>query len=128
MYLSSARPRRPGQSGPRHRAGFSLIELLVAVILVDVGLLALVQTSAIVVRRRNEARARESAVAAAAARVEEILASPCGTAEGAANATASSETWTSSVAGTTRDVSDSVSFRRPAASSHAFVLHTRTSC
>lgn len=127
MLFACAHPRL-GQPGKRRRSGFSLVELLVAVILVDVGLLALVQTSAIVVRRRNEARAREAAVSTAAARVEQLLASPCATATGTAIAPASSETWTSLVNGSIRDVSDSVSFGQPAPASHAFVLHSRTSC
>src|SRR5262249_25131852 len=128
MRFAPARHPRHDQSSEGQPSGFSLVELLVAVVLVAVGLLALVQTSAVVVRRRNEARAREAAVSTAATRVEQLLSSPCAAAEGASDARAASETWTSRVNGTTRDVSDSVSFGRSALSSHVFVLRTRTSC
>ncbi len=108
------------------RAGFSLVELLVAIILVEVALLAVVQTTAVVVRRRNEAHARAGAVSAATARVEQVLASPCGAVAGASTAPAVIEAWSSRLLAGSREVSDSVAFGLP--SFHTFVLRTRLPC
>lgn len=97
-----------------------------AIVLIDAGLLAVVQTTAVVVRRRNEARARAIAAYAAATRLEQLLASPCATTSGAAGTAGLTETWSSRLTGRTRDVSDSVVFGAPA--SHLVVLRTRVLC
>src|SRR5690242_4271343 len=90
--------------GRTRRPGFSLVELLVAIILIDVGLLAVVQTHAVVVRRRNELRAQSAAVAAAASRVERLVAAPCAPATGAAASPVYDETWLVRPSGQTREI------------------------
>ena len=120
-------PARASARAPARRArGFTLVELLVAIVLIDAGLLAVVQTTAVVVRRRNDARARAIAAYAAATRLEQLLASPCATTSGASGTAGLTETWSSQLAGHTRGVSDSVAFGVPA--SHVVILRTRVLC
>jgi Tfp pilus assembly protein PilV len=110
----------------RHELGFSLLELLVAILLVDVAILAIVHTHAIVVRHRNETHARAAAVNAAASRIEQILASPCVASSGSALQRASAEFWSSRLDAATREISDSLEFG--ASARHRFVLRTRSQC
>src|SRR5690242_17974630 len=113
----------PPQCRRAHRRGYSLVELLVAIILVDAGLLAIVQTHAVVVRRRNETRVRAAALAAAASRVELLVAAPCGPASGTAASSVYTETWLALPDTRTREISDSVTFGAGAA--HRVALRTR---
>jgi hypothetical protein len=62
----------------RSRYGFSLIELLVAIVLLDVALLVLVSATAVSARQFAEARQRARAAAAIQNRLEWALATPCG--------------------------------------------------
>lgn len=117
-------PRSPRRSN--RESGFSLLELLVAILLVDVAILGIVHTHAIVVRNRNEMRARSAAVIGAADRIEQILASPCTAGSGSSVLPASAEFWSSSLAGQTREISDSVVFG--ASAPHMVVLRTRFPC
>jgi len=121
MCSPSGRARRA-----RHELGFTLLELVVAILLVDVAILAVLHTHAVVVRNRNEMRARSAAVDAATARVEQIIASPCVAAAGSTLIPSSAEFWSSSVDATTREISDSMVFGVSAR--HTFVLRTRSSC
>jgi prepilin-type N-terminal cleavage/methylation domain-containing protein len=66
----------------RARRGFTLVELLVAIVILNVGLLALVAGSAAVVRRHTAIRARSAAIGAAAARVARFVTSPCSSSAG----------------------------------------------
>jgi len=108
------------------RNGYSLLELLVAIVLIDVGLLAIVQTHAVVVRRRNEIRARSAAVGAAASRVEQLVAAECAATSGAAASRGYDEIWLVHPAGRTREISDSVAFG--AGASHRLTLRTKLPC
>jgi len=119
---------RPHRSPPRRLkrdSGFSLVEALVALVLVDVALLAIVHTHAVVVRRRNEMRARSAAIAAATTRVEQLLASPCTAASGVVSTRLLSEIWSQRIDPHVREVADSVVFGAP---SHDVVLRTRLPC
>src|ERR1700759_1026125 len=92
------------------RHGFTLVELLVAVVLLNVGLLALVGASAALVRRHVAVRARSAAVRAASARLELLAASPCVASDGsAARPDGLDEYWSASPpANAVRDIADSV--------------------
>ena len=116
--------------GARIRRGFSIVELIVAMMLVAVGLLSLVGANTVFVRRRNEARQRLAAVAAAANRVARLSSGSClptnGTASGSLGI---SEHWSVVLrAGTnaTREIADSVLFG--ANPVHYVVLRTRLPC
>jgi Tfp pilus assembly protein PilV len=124
MRFAPADPRSPRRS--RNESGFSLLELLVAILLVDVAILGIVHTHAIVVRNRNEMRARSAAVIGAADRIEQILASPCTAGSGSSVLPAAAEFWSSSLEGQTREVSDSIVFGSSAP--HMVVLRTRLPC
>jgi|SRR5215831_1744567 len=110
----------------RHDLGFTLLELLVAIVLVDVAIFAVLHTHAVVVRNRNEARARSAALDAATARVEQIIALPCVATAGSTLIRGSAEFWSSSIDATTREISDSIVFG--ASARHSFVLRTRSLC
>lgn len=110
------------------RRGFSLIELLVALIVVDVGLLALVGTMFVLVRDRSELRARSAAIRAASARLDWLGAGPCRPQIGSATASAPlTERWSVAIgANATRELTDSVTFGVDGA--HAIVVRSRLPC
>ena len=62
---------------PRRRSGFTLVELLVALVIFDVALLALAGDAAMLVRLRGAAARREQGRAAALSRVAGWRASGC---------------------------------------------------
>jgi prepilin-type N-terminal cleavage/methylation domain-containing protein len=113
----------------KNRRGFTLVELLVAILLIDVGLLGLVAGSAIVVRRQNEIRLRGIATGAASNRVQQLVASGCHSAQGSAVvAPGINERWSVSGSGSaTRDIDDSVSYVL-AGVNRSVVLRTRVVC
>lgn len=63
------------------RKGFTLVELMVAMMLFSVGLLALASTSAVVVRQMGDAGNMSIAATAASARIEQLRAVSCTTAQ-----------------------------------------------
>lgn len=111
-----------------HRRGFSLIELLVAIIIVDVGVLALAATTLALVRQRTELRARAAAVRAASTRLEWLGAGPCQPTSGSSAPLALIvEHWdVQPGANATRELSDSLRFG--SGNAHTFVLRTRLPC
>jgi Tfp pilus assembly protein PilV len=116
---------RPRVPRPLCRSGYSLLELLVAIILIDAGLLAIVQTHAVVVRRRNEIHARAVAVGAAVSRVEQLVAAPCAATSGSASG-AYEENWLVRPGGRAREISDSLAFG--AGATHRLTLRTKLAC
>ena len=112
----------------KNRRGFTLVELLVAVLLIDVGLLALVAGSAIVVRRQNELRLRGLAASAAANRIQQLMAMGCHSAAGSALVAAGvTEQWSVSGQSGTRDLFDSVAYTF-GGTSRSVVLRSRIAC
>ena len=115
---------------PRTPSGFTLVELIVSLALVDGLLLALVATSAYVTRELGIATARGAAIAAAYARMERLASLSCGPPRsGQATLGPSIQEWWSDspASGSTRVISDSVALitRRGRA---AVVLRGRRSC
>lgn len=111
------------------RRGFTLVEVIVAIFLIDVGLLALVGSSALLVRQTHELRLRSTAVRIAANRLESLGAAPCSGAAGSAvDARGLREDWTVSLLpNRVRELRDSVAFHVGARPSHV-VLRTRLPC
>ena len=71
------RQRKHVQSPPRARAGFTLAELLVALMVFSVGALAMVATSANVMTLITASKNRALAASVAASRFERMRAQPC---------------------------------------------------
>ncbi len=96
------------------RAGFSLIELMVAVLLLDVGVLALAATAAGVVRLTTAGGREGSAALLAAARREALRVSACGVdslgAAGADTEGPFAVSWSVAPGGTDRTVRVRVSY------------------
>lgn len=111
------------------RAGFTLVELLVAIVLIDVGILALVAGSAVALRTRNDLRARSLAARIASDRVQSLAALPCtGIVGAAAGPSGMRERWSVVlVPDRVREIRDSVAFVSGGVA-RAVVLATRLPC
>jgi Tfp pilus assembly protein PilV len=106
-----------------------LVELLVAILLIDIGLLALVAGSALIARQVGEGHVRATAVRIALNRLESAAALPCVAGRGSAtSAHAIEEEWAVTIlpAGE-REIVDSVRFLQ-SSGPRTVVLRTRTPC
>ena len=74
------RYRRSGArtTGRANRRGFTLVELMIAVVLLSVGMLALAGSAAMVVRSMTTATMRTRAATLAASRLDELRSGGCG--------------------------------------------------
>ncbi|HEX4468649.1 MAG TPA: hypothetical protein VH080_03905 [Gemmatimonadaceae bacterium] len=93
------------------RGGFSLIELLVALVLLEVGLLALVGMAAGSTRETNASRREAAALSLASARLERTASLACrGSDSGVSSAGPGLTEWYAEIVGPngTRVISDSV--------------------
>lgn len=113
----------------RVRPGFTLVELLVAVVLIEMGLLALVATGASLARQTTTTRARLAAINAASNRLQLLGALPCTTTIGSGSGPSGVvERWSADLLpNETRELRDSVTFFAMG-STHAVVLRTRLPC
>ena len=111
------------------RRGFTLVEVLVAVLLLDIGLLALAAGSAALVRQTNLLRARTVALRLAEARLEMLGAHGCVVASGSASSPLGfSEDWSSQlIGGLALELSDSVTFTFHR-QTRSIALRTRLPC
>lgn len=95
----------------RCRHGFTIVELLVATLLVQVGLLATVAGSAVIVRSIRDDEARWRAVQRASNRIEWLAAAACAPAAiSTTYADGAREAWRVVVSEGVRDLRDSVTF------------------
>ena len=120
-----------GRLASRHRRGFTLIELIVALLVVDVALLALVGSATTFSREVAIAALRARAQAGAIARMERLASVSCSGAVFGDSiwAPAIHEWWTvASPTGRTVEISDSLVYTTSGGSSHFFVLRTRARC
>lgn len=67
------------------RSGFTIVEVLVAILILSVGMLALVGSAAVVVRQTGTAARQTQAAAYAQSRFERLRASPCASLTGGAD-------------------------------------------
>ena len=95
---------------PRPRRGGSLIELLVALILLDLALLSLATIGAVTAKRLGDAGRRSRAALAANNRLERLAALPCSAAAGGSVPIERGviESWTAVRVGQSMEVSDSI--------------------
>lgn len=116
---------------PRRRrtAGFTLIEVLIAVLLLDVGLLALASACAVLIRQTTLARSRATALQLATNRLETLSATACAASDGSASAAwGFRETWSVQLIPIgAREIRDSVSFTVQGRTG-SVVLRTRLPC
>lgn len=84
--------RRPATST---RAGFTLVELMVAMLMFTVGLLALASTSTVIVSQMGDSRRMSVAASVAQTRIERLRSGACATTyTGTSNTRGVSESWT----------------------------------
>lgn len=137
-FVFSPRYRRSCEhrSAPRQRArrrvarrGFTLTELLVALLLVDIGVLALVASGAAVVRELSGGIARTLAIDAARTRIERLasLDCPVATSGSAVIAPAVREWWSATTHDGTRELADSAQWLERG-SRRSIVVRTRIPC
>lgn len=95
------------------RRGFTIIEILVALVLLDVGLLALVGASAAITRNSRVTRTGMLALTTAVSRLERLASTPCGADRSgmASGGNGITESWTETTGrNETRTLADSVRF------------------
>lgn len=110
------------------KRGFTLVELLVALVLLDCAILALVGTLALLSREIAAATAKSRALTAAQARIARLAASSCGASRSGALEGPPREWWTDRpTASRTRILVDSVEYQARGVS-RAVVLRTRAPC
>ena len=89
--------RRSTSDAPpaRDRKGFTLVELMVAMMLMSVGLFALASSSAVIVRQMGEASSMNIASSVAQTRVERLRTATCtAAATGTGTTRGITESWT----------------------------------
>jgi prepilin-type N-terminal cleavage/methylation domain-containing protein len=115
---------------PRCRRAFTLVELLIALVVFDVALLAFAADAATLVRLRARAERRDAGRTAALSRLARLRAAGC-PAPVAGHATPVAgvqEYWRVQATGpATRRIRDSVAFGTPAAPA-SFVLQSTLAC
>ena len=124
------RPRfvstRPIRRSP---AGFTLVEAIVAIVIIEIGLLALTASTGIVIRETSIVRARSTALEIARNRVEMLAATPCASTSGESAAPVGfREAWSAQLMpGPAREIRDSVVFTVQRVT-RTVVLQTQTPC
>jgi type II secretory pathway pseudopilin PulG len=124
------RDRREAARASCGRKGFTIVELLIALVLLDVGLLALVGLAASIVRDADGSRIRSNALSVASARLERMASLACqGGGSGVAQPSAGVTEWFSESPSPndTRIITDSVAFVT-ARGVRTFVLRTGARC
>ena len=100
----------------RRRSGFTVIEVIVAIMVLTVGVLGLAGAAAIVTRMMASAEVQSDAAAVAAARFERLRGSRCPVASGSVSSAGINERWASVQMGNPSyrmyDVVDTVRFTR----------------
>lgn len=111
------RPRQGGPVAPTAtrspftREGFTLVELIVALLLLSIGLLGLAGSATVVTRLMGAGSQLTIAAAVAESRIEALAAEPCvSTTGGPVTTRGITESWTVSGTGQTRTVRDSLSY------------------
>jgi Tfp pilus assembly protein PilV len=111
------------------RRGFTLVETLVALVLVQFGLLAVAAMSGVAARDVATATRISSARDVARERVERLRAGACGaTLEGSASTPALTEHWSIRGDSIVRFVRDSVEYRLPAGRRGRIVIEQAVLC
>ncbi|HET9005031.1 MAG TPA: prepilin-type N-terminal cleavage/methylation domain-containing protein [Gemmatimonadaceae bacterium] len=111
------------------RAGFTLVELLVALMVFAVGMLGLAATAGSVTRMMGGAKRQTLAATVAQSRLEKIRSSPCASlVSGSETVRGITNTWTITAVTRGIDVRDSVSFPGSGNTRRWKVYRTSLSC
>jgi len=111
------------------RPGFSLVEVVVALVLINIGLLALIAATATAIDQVGDLDRQRRATRMAQSRVESLAVQPCGgSSVGIASPeTGMRETWSVGAAmGSVREVTDSIEF--PGRVTNRVVIRTMAPC
>lgn len=130
MRMRSARPVGATTLPARivSRPAFTLVELLVAVLLIDVGVLAMVGGTAMIARRQVAMETRARAMQLASNRIQRLIAGPCAGSHGSTTSDGGVvEHWSADVTNGQRDLRDSVVFA-VARAERNIVIRSRTVC
>lgn len=114
--------RAPVVPRQREKRGFTLVEIMVAIIVLSIGLLGLASTSAVVTRQIGGGAQMTLAASTAQARFEILRSMDCTLlSSGSASARGISEVWTVTALTRAREVTDTVKFTTPRGQSvHAY--------
>ena len=130
VHGMSARIRtRKTRRSTGSRAGFTLVELLVAMMVFAVGMLALAATAASVTRMMGGAKRQTLAATVAQSRLEKLRSSPCASlVSGTETVRGVTNTWTVTTASRGVTIKDSVSFPSSRNTRRSRVYMTSLSC
>jgi type IV pilus assembly protein PilV len=119
--------RHPRQ---RSRHGFTIIELMIAIVVLSIGVLGLAGTSAMVSRMIGGAAQQTIAANVAASRFERMRSRQCSAiTSGSATLRGTTETWTVSTVGTAlKFVVDTVAWRGAGQSTSRLVFQSYVKC
>lgn len=125
VRIRTRKTRRPSAK----RAGFTLVELLVAMMVFAVGMLGLAATAGSVTRMMGGAKRQTLAATLAQSRLEKLRSSPCTTlTSGSETARGITNTWTVTAVSRGVNIKDSVSFRSSRNTTRSKVYQTTVSC
>jgi type IV pilus modification protein PilV len=123
--IRTRKTRRPNGS----RAGFTLVELLVAMMVFAVGMLALAATAASLTRMMGGAKRQTLAATVAQSRLEKLRSSPCASlTSGSETVRGITNTWTVTAVSRGVTIKDSVSFPSSRNTRRSKVYQTSLSC
>lgn len=122
------RARRPGRN--RSRSGFTLVELIVAMLMLTIGLLGLAGVGAVVLKQMKGGTYQTIAASIAQSRFEQFEGDPCASiTSGSATVRGMAETWTTAVVGLrAMTIRDTVSFVGTNGITKKVGIHTVVAC
>lgn len=95
--MNRLRSRRPAPQRLRARAGFTMVELVVTILVLTIGLLGLAATSAVVTKQMGSGNKNSVAAVVAQARLDSIASLNCvrftGTPSGTSSSRGITESW-----------------------------------
>ncbi len=128
--MHAAVRRAPCGARIRPRRGFTLVELIVAMLMLTIGLLGLAGVGAVVLKQTRGGTYQTIAASIAQSRFEQLEGDPCASiVSGSATVRGMSETWTVSALGVrAKTVRDTVTFVGTKGIAKKVGLHTVIAC